>query len=41
MILLSALGLIPALPGAFLHNPGALAVLFNSARILRQDKDLP
>ena len=41
MILLSALGLIPALLGAFLHNLGALVVLVNSARILRQDKDLP
>lgn len=36
MMLLSAVGLIPALAGAFLHNIGAFVVLINSSRILRQ-----
>lgn len=36
MMLLSAVGLIPALAGAFLHNIGAFIVLINSSRILRQ-----
>lgn len=35
MITLSALGLMPALYGALLHNVGAFAVLINSARILK------
>ncbi len=38
MILLSAVGLIPALAGAFLHNLGAFIILINSARILKEDQ---
>lgn len=37
MMLLSAVGLIPALAGAFLHNIGAFIILINSSRILRRD----
>lgn len=40
MMLLSAVGLIPALAGAFLHNIGAFIVLINSSRILRQSSFL-
>ncbi len=36
MMLLSAVGLIPALAGAFLHNLGAFIILINSSRILRR-----
>ena len=36
MMLLSAVGLIPALAGAFLHNIGAFIILINSSRILRR-----
>ena len=36
MMLLAAVGLIPALAGAFLHNIGAFIILINSSRILRQ-----
>ena len=39
MMLLSAVGLIPALAGAFLHNIGAFLILINSSRILRRDKE--
>ena len=35
MMLLSAVGIIPALAGAFLHNIGAFIILINSSRILR------
>lgn len=41
MMLLSAVGLIPALAGAFLHNIGAFIILINSSRILRQGVKLP
>ena len=37
MMLLSAVGLIPALAGAFLHNIGAFMILINSSRILRRE----
>lgn len=36
MMLLSAVGIIPALAGAFLHNIGAFIILINSSRILRR-----
>lgn len=35
MIILAAVGVIPALVGAFLHNIGAFVILINSSRILR------
>ena len=35
MMLLAAVGIIPALAGAFLHNIGAFIILINSSRILR------
>lgn len=35
MIILAAVGVIPALAGAFLHNIGAFVILINSSRILR------
>ena len=41
MMLLSAVGLIPALAGAFLHNIGAFIILINSSRILRQGVKIP
>ena len=41
MMLLSAVGLIPALAGAFLHNIGAFLILINSSRILRQGVTIP
>ncbi len=41
MMLLSAVGLIPALAGAFLHNIGAFLILINSSRILRRDEPKP
>ena len=41
MMLLSAVGLIPALAGAFLHNIGAFIILINSSRILRQGVTIP
>jgi len=37
MITLATIGLMPALPGALLHNIGAFLVLFNSARIIRAE----
>ncbi len=37
MMLLSAVGVIPALAGAFLHNIGAFIILLNSSRILRRN----
>ena len=37
MISLAALGIMPALPGALLHNIGAFLVLFNSARLIRME----
>ena len=39
MIALSAFGIISALAGSILHNLGAFAVLINSSRILRYDKE--
>ena len=39
MIALSSFGVISALAGSILHNLGAFAVLVNSARILREDKE--
>jgi Cd2+/Zn2+-exporting ATPase/Cu+-exporting ATPase len=38
MIALSAFGVISALAGTVLHNLGAFAVLLNSSRILRIEK---
>ena len=38
MMLLSAVGLIPALAGAFLHNIGAFLILINSSKILRREQ---
>ena len=35
MMILAAVGVIPALAGAFLHNIGAFVILLNSSRILR------
>ena len=35
MMILAAVGVIPALTGAFLHNIGAFVILINSSRILR------
>ena len=35
MMILAAVGVIPALAGAFLHNIGAFGILINSSRILR------
>ena len=35
MMVLAAVGIIPALAGAFLHNIGAFIILINSSRILR------
>ena len=35
MMILAAVGVIPALAGAFLHKIGAFVILFNSSRILR------
>lgn len=35
MMILAAVGVIPALAGAFLHNIGAFVILINSSRILR------
>lgn len=35
MMILAAVGVIPALAGAFLHNTGAFVILINSSRILR------
>lgn len=35
MMLLAAVGIIPALAGAFFHNIGAFVILINSSRILR------
>ena len=35
MMILAAVGVIPALVGAFLHNIGAFVILINSSRILR------
>ncbi len=40
MIALSAFGVISALAGSVLHNVGAFAVLINSSRILREEKEL-
>ena len=37
MMILAAVGVIPALAGAFLHNIGAFVILINSSRILRRD----
>lgn len=39
MIALSAFGVIPAIVGSVLHNVGAFAVLINSSRILRMNRD--
>lgn len=39
MIALSALGWIPAIVGSVMHNLGAFAVLINSSRILRMQRD--
>ncbi len=39
MITLSAFGVISALAGSVLHNFGAFAVLINSSRILRENKE--
>ena len=39
MIALSAFGVISALAGSVLHNLGAFAVLLNSSRILREEKE--
>ena len=39
MIALSAFGIISALAGSLLHNFGAFAVLLNSSRILREEKE--
>ena len=36
MMVLAAVGIIPALAGAFLHNIGAFIILINSSRILRR-----
>lgn len=35
MMILAAVGVIPALAGAFLHNIGAFVILINNSRILR------
>ena len=35
MMILAAVGVIPALAGAFLHNIGAFVIVINSSRILR------
>lgn len=37
MMILAAVGVIPALAGAFLHNIGAFVILINSSRILRDN----
>ena len=37
MMMLAAVGVIPALAGAFLHNIGAFIILLNSSRILRRN----
>lgn len=37
MIALAMTGLMPALPGALLHNIGAFLVLFNSGRLIRME----
>lgn len=39
MMLLAAVGIIPALAGAFLHNIGAFIILINSSRILRSREE--
>jgi Cd2+/Zn2+-exporting ATPase/Cu+-exporting ATPase len=39
MIGLSAFGIISSLAGSIFHNVGAFAVLLNSSRILRFNKD--
>ena len=39
MMLLAAVGVIPALAGAFLHNIGAFIILLNSSRILRKREE--
>ena len=39
MMILAAVGVIPALAGAFLHNIGAFVILINSSRILRRDQE--
>ena len=39
MIFLAAMGLISPVAGAFLHNAGAFIVLFNSARVVKAEKD--
>ncbi|MBR2370640.1 MAG: cadmium-translocating P-type ATPase [Clostridia bacterium] len=40
MMVLSAFGVISALAGSILHNLGAFAVLINSSRLFRLNKDL-
>ena len=39
MMLLAAVGVIPALAGAFLHNIGAFIILLNSSRIFRKREE--
>ena len=39
MLLLSAFGIISVLAGAFLHNIGAFAVILNSSRILKLNRE--
>lgn len=39
MIILAAVGLVSALLGAGLHNIGALIILLNSGKLLRENKD--
>ncbi len=39
MIFLAAMGLISPIAGAFLHNAGAFIVLFNSARVVRAERE--
>jgi Cd2+/Zn2+-exporting ATPase/Cu+-exporting ATPase len=41
MMALAGLGILPALPGALLHNIGAFLVLLNSGRVLRMRLDAP
>ena len=40
MMTLSAFGVISALAGSILHNMGAFAVLINSSRLFKLNKDL-
>lgn len=40
MLTLSAFGVISALAGSILHNFGAFAVLINSSRLFKLNKDL-